>query len=86
MSRRPTRAPGAPRPTQGASALSKEEPTQPALVAEGRGTTLSRESAQAIADASEASGFPPPPQVQAVLAAPTIPETPADDAATSQEA
>jgi hypothetical protein len=69
----------------GAANVSEQDdkPTQPAAVAEGRRTSIDPASAQAIADASRASGFPPPPQVQAVLegAAPS-----AAPAATDQEA
>lgn len=47
---------------------SDDKPTAPALIAEGRAApAMDVESAQAIADASKASGFPVPPQVKAVL-------------------
>lgn len=52
------------------SAEPEEKRTEPRAVAEGRRPTIDRESAQAIADANEASGFPVPPQIHAVLDAP----------------
>lgn len=46
----------------------KDVPTEPRAVAEGRGKfSLSPASARAIADATTASGFPVPANVQAVL-------------------
>jgi hypothetical protein len=48
----------------------EEERTIRVAIAEGHGPNLSRASAQAIADASKAAGFPTPPQAAAVLAQP----------------
>lgn len=42
-------------------------PTQPTDVGEGRAETLDRQTALAIAQASETAGFPVPPSVAAFL-------------------
>lgn len=64
-----------------------EPRTVPAMIGEGRGQSLDRESAQSIADASVAAGFPVPPQAQAALEAASEPtEQPAEQPAPNPEA
>ncbi len=60
-----------------------DPPTIHAAVAEGREPILDIESAQAIADASSAAGFPPPPTVAAALDLPIEVSAPTVEPASS---
>lgn len=57
---------------------SPDAPTIPAAVPEDREVTIPRASAAAIAAASIAAGFDPPPQLQGLLDTPIATETPAE--------